>query len=127
LYGYTYSKTKANQQALTLDVGLVGVLGRLETLLLLEPDETELVLNIVDHGGLSLATIILISILGGGVGTLELEVVGADTLHVLAAVTFPENGDLLVGDKVESVGDNLVAGNNILSGVVSLNSRGDRM
>lgn len=100
---------------------LVVLLGRLEALLGLEPDETELILDIVDHGGLSLTTLLISSILGGGVGTLELEIL-AGTLEVLAAVTLPEEGELLVGDKVEGVGDDLVAGNDVLVCIVSLNS-----
>jgi hypothetical protein len=58
-------------------VGLVVLLGGLGALLSLEPDQTELVLDIVDHDGLTLATFILVSILSGGVGTLELEVLAA--------------------------------------------------
>jgi hypothetical protein len=114
-------KNKRVLQVRTLDVRLEVVLGRLEAILGLEPDETELILDIVDHGGLSLTTLIISSILGGGVGSLELEILAA-TLQVLAAVTLPEDGKFLVGDKVEGVGDDLVAGNDILVGIVSLYS-----
>lgn len=94
---------------------LVALLGRLLAFLSLEPDETELILDIVDHGGLALATLIVSAVLSGRVGTLELEVlVGA--LQVLAAVTLPKDIKILVGDKVEGVGDDLVTGNDILVG-----------
>jgi hypothetical protein len=99
-------------------VGLVVLLGGLGALLSLEPDQTELVLDIVDHDGLTLATFILVSILSGGVGTLELEVLAA-TLQVLAAVTFPKDIEILVGNKLEGIGDDLVTGNDVLVGLVS--------
>jgi hypothetical protein len=99
-------------------VRLVALLGGLSSVLGLEPDQTELVLDIVDHGGLTVATLIIAALLSGGVGTLELEVlVGA--LQVLAAVTLPKDIEILVVDKVESVGDDLVTGNNILVDNVS--------
>lgn len=101
-------------------MGLVALLGGLSAILNLEPDQTELVLDIVDHGGLTLATIIF-GVLSGGVGTLELEVlVGA--LQVLAAVTLPKDIEILVGDKVEGIGDDLVTGNDVLVGFVSSDS-----
>ena len=99
----------------TLEVGLV-VLRGLRALLSLEPDQTELVLDIVDHDGLTLATFLITSLLSGGVGTLELEVL-AGTLHVLAAVTLPKDIEILVGNKVEGVGDDLVTGNDVLVGL----------
>jgi hypothetical protein len=102
----------------TLEVGLVVLLGGLRALLSLEPDQTELVLDIVDHDGLTLATFLFSSLLSGGVGTLELEVL-AGTLHVLAAVTLPKEIELLVGDKLEGIGDDLVTGNDVLVGFVS--------
>lgn len=98
-------------------MALVALLGGLGAVLGLEPDQTELVLNIVDHGGLTLATLIL-TVLSGGVGTLELEVL-VGTLQVLAAVTLPEEIELLVGDKVKGIGDDLVTGNDVLVGFVS--------
>ena len=98
-------------------MGLVALLGGLRAVLDLEPDQTELVLDIVDHSGLTLATF-LISVLSGGVGTLELEVF-VGTLQVLAAVTLPKEIELLVGDKVEGIGDDLVTGNDVLVNFVS--------
>lgn len=100
----------------TLEVGLVALLRGLRALLSLEPDQTELVLDIVDHDGLTLATFLISSLLSGGVGTLELEVL-AGTLHVLAAVTLPKDIEILVGNKVEGVGDDLVTGNDVLVGL----------
>jgi hypothetical protein len=70
----------------------------------------------VDHGGLTLATLFVTSLLSGGVGTLELEVLIA-TLQVLAAVTLPKDIEVLVGDKLKGIGDDLVAGNDVLVGV----------
>lgn len=100
----------------TLEVGLVVLLGGLRALLSLEPDQTELVLDIVDHGGLTLATFIIVAVLSGGVGTLELEVL-AGTLQILAAVTLPKDIELLVGNKLEGIGDDLVTGNDVLVGL----------
>lgn len=97
-------------------MGLVALLRGLRALLSLEPDQTELVLDIVDHDGLTLATFLISSLLSGGVGTLELEVL-AGTLHVLAAVTLPKDIEILVGNKVEGVGDDLVTGNDVLVGL----------
>lgn len=93
-------------------MGLETILRRLEAILGLEPDETELVLNIVDHSGLTLTTL-LIAILSGGVGTLELEVL-VGLLEVLAAVGLPENGAVRVGSDLEGVGENLVSGDDVL-------------
>lgn len=98
-------------------MALVAFLGGLGAILDLEPDQTELVLDIVDHSGLTLATLIL-NVLGGGVGTLKLEVL-VGTLQVLAAVTLPKDIEVLVGDKVKSIGDDLVTGNDVLAGFVS--------
>lgn len=98
-------------------MALVAFLGGLGAILNLEPDQTELVLDIVDHSGLTLATLIL-SVLGGGIGTLKLEVL-VGTLQVLAAVTLPKDIEVLVGDKVKSIGDDLVTGNDVLAGFVS--------
>lgn len=95
----------------TLQVGLEGVLGGLETLLGLEPDETELVLNVVDHDGLTLATVVIVTALSGGVGTLQLEVLVL-LLEVLAAIALVE--DLVDLLELEGVGENLVSRNDIL-------------
>lgn len=89
---------------------LEGILGGLHALLGLEPDETELVLNVVDHDLLALTTL-LITTLGGGVGTLELEVL-VGLLEVLAAVALVE--DVVDGLDVEGVGEDLVTGDDIL-------------
>lgn len=96
-------------------MSLVAFLGGLRAILSLKPDQTELVLDIVDHGGLALATF-LVGVLSGGVGTLELEVL-VGTLQVLAAVTLPQDIEVLVGDKVKGIGDDLVTGNDVLVGV----------
>lgn len=100
----------------TLDMGLVALLAGLGAVLNLEPDKTELVLDIVDHGGLTLATLVVTTLLSGGVGTLELEVL-VGTLQVLAAVTLPKDIEFLVGDKLKGIGDDLVAGNDVLVSV----------
>lgn len=97
----------------TLEVGLEGILGGLHALLGLEPDETELVLNVVDHDGLTLTTGIVITALSGGVGTLELEVLVL-LLEVLAAVAGPEELAVTVLLDLEGVGENLVTGDDIL-------------
>lgn len=91
---------------------LEAILGRLQAVLLLEPDEAELVLNIVDHDGLALTTLI-IAILSGGVSTLKSEVL-VSLLEVLAAVGLPEDGAVSGGLDVEGIGENLVSGDNIL-------------
>jgi hypothetical protein len=96
----------------TLQVRFEGILGRLEALLGLEPDEAELVLNIVDHDGLIITTIVS-SVLSGGVGTGELEVLVL-LLEVLAAVGLPEDGAVLGGSDLEGVGENLVSGDDVL-------------
>lgn len=97
----------------TLEVTLEGILGGLQALLGLEPVETELVLDVVDHDGLTLTTGIIITALSGGVGTLELEVLVA-LLEVLAAVAGPEELALGVLLDLVGVGENLVAGDDIL-------------
>lgn len=94
-------------------MGLVGVLGGLQALLGLEPDKTELVLNVVNHDGLTLTTGIFLSILSGGVGTLKSEVLVL-LLEVLAAVGLPEDGDILGGSDLEGAGEDLVSGDNVL-------------
>lgn len=93
-------------------MGLEGVLGRLETLLGLEPDKTELVLNVVNHDGLVITTL-LTGLLSGGVGTSKLEVLVL-LLQVLAAVSLPENGAVLGGGDLEGVRENLVSGKDVL-------------
>lgn len=93
-------------------MGFVAFLGRLEALLGLQPDQTELVLDIVDHHGLTL-TSILLSILSRGIGTSELEIL-ADLLHVLAAVSLPEDGAVCGGLDVEGVRENLISGDSVL-------------
>jgi hypothetical protein len=93
-------------------VRLEGILGGLEALLGLEPDEAELVLDIVDHDGLIITTLVA-GLLGGGVGTGELEVLVL-LLEVLAAVSLPEDGAVLGGSDLEGVGENLVTGDDVL-------------
>ena len=97
----------------TLEVTLEGILGGLQALLGLEPVETELVLDVVDHDGLTLTTGIIITALSRGVGTLELEVLVA-LLEVLAAVAGPEELAVTVLLDLEGVGENLVTGDDIL-------------
>lgn len=92
-------------------MSLESILGRLHALLLLEPDETELVLDVVDHllRTFGVAAIVIFT-LGRGVGTLELE--GLLPLDVLAAVGLPQDTvDLL---DVEGVGEQLVSGEDVL-------------
>lgn len=91
---------------------LESVLGRLSAFLDLEPDKTELVLDVVDHDGLTLAALFL-SILGGGVGTLELEI-RVTLLEVLAAVGLQENGAIGGRVDLEGVREKLVSGNQVL-------------
>lgn len=102
----------------TLEVALEKRLGRRAVL---QPLETELVLNVVDHLHLVLAGVLL-GILSGGVGTLKLDVIATDALAVLAAVALPENGVVRVGLKVEGVGDKLVTGESVLIDMVRFNS-----
>jgi hypothetical protein len=102
----------------TLQVSLEVLLGGLEAFLGLEPDETELVLDIVDHDGLTLTTILL-RILSGRVGTLESEVLVL-SLHILAAVSLPQDVEVLVGNKLEGIGDDLVIGNDVLEALLDV-------
>ena len=97
----------------TLQVRLEVVLGRLQALLSLEPNKTELVLNVVNHDGLTLTTLILITTLSGGVGTGKLEIL-ADLLHVLAAVGLPQDGAVLGGGDLVGIRENLVSGDDVL-------------
>lgn len=93
-------------------MSLEGILGGLETLLGLEPDQTELVLNVVDHNGLTLTTIVT-TLLSGGVGTLEFEVLVLP-LEVLLAVGLPEDGAVSSGSDSEGVREHLVTGDDVL-------------
>lgn len=97
--------------ALTLDMRLVGLLGRLQALLGLEPDKTELVLDVVDHDGLTFTTT-LSGLLSRGVGTLELKFLIL-VLHELLAVALQQETILGLRD-FEGVGEKLVSGNDIL-------------
>lgn len=101
-----------DKAARTLQVRLEGILGGLQTLLGLEPDQTELVLDVVDHDGLALTSIV-ITALGGGVGALELEVLVL-LLEVLAAVGLPEDGAVSSRLDVEGIRENLVSGDDVL-------------
>lgn len=94
----------------TLQVRLEGLLGRLHALLGLEPDETKLVLNVVDHDSLAFTTAI-ITTLSGGVGALELDVLVL-VLHELLAVALPQEAVLL---DVEGVGEQFISGDNVLN------------
>lgn len=84
-------------------------LGRLHSFLGLEPDKTELVLDVVDHDLFTLTTFFITSF-GGRVGTLELIVFGA--FQVFAAVGSPEDG--AVWDDCEGVGDDFIFGDDVL-------------
>jgi hypothetical protein len=77
----------------------------------------------VNHLELALTTILLLSILSGGVGTGEFEVLATDTLRVLSAITLPEDeGEFLAVLKFEGIGDDLIVGNDVLMGLVSFKS-----
>jgi hypothetical protein len=92
-------------------VALEGILGRLHALLGLQPNETELILNVVNHDLLTLTAGIVITTLSRGVSTLELDVLVLP-LEVLAAVALVEDTvDLL---DLEVVGENLVSRDDIL-------------
>lgn len=95
---------------LTLEVLLEGILGRLHALLGLEPDELELIFDVVDHDGLTLTTLI-VGLLSRGIGTLKLEVLVL-ALEVLLAVALPEDGAGLLD--LEGIGEELVAGDEVL-------------
>lgn len=86
-----------------------SVLGRLHAVLGLEPDQIELILDIVDHDGL-VVTAVAAALLGGRVGTLQLEVLIL-LLEVLLAVALPEEAVLL---DVEGVGEEFVSGDDVL-------------
>jgi hypothetical protein len=94
-------------------VRLERILGRLHALLSLEPDETELVLDVVDHDLGTLATFFFLTTFGGRVGALELEVFGS--FEVFAAVGGPEDG--AVFDDLEGVGDDFIASDDVLDTV----------
>lgn len=90
---------------------LEGILGRLHALLGLEPDKTELILDIVDHDFTTFLTTLL-SLLSRRVGTLERKVL-VGLLQVLAAVALPQNTvDLL---DLEGVRENFISGNDVLN------------
>jgi hypothetical protein len=92
-------------------VALEGLLGRLHALLGLKPNETELILNVVNHDLLTLTASVLITALSGGVSTLKLDVL-IGLLEVLAAVALVKDTvDLL---DVEGVRENLVSRDDIL-------------
>lgn len=90
---------------------LESILGRLHSLLRLEPDKTELVLDVVDHDLLTLFTTTTF-FLGGGVSTLELDVDGTGLLQELAAVTFVENAVNLLDP--EGIGEKFVSREKVL-------------
>lgn len=94
-------------------MSLEGVLGRLQALLSLEPDKTELVLNVVDHNRLALTTSIITTVLSGRVGALKLEIL-ALLLQVLAAVGLPKDRAVRRGSDLEGVREKLVSGEDIL-------------
>jgi hypothetical protein len=91
-------------------VRLERILAGLHALLSLEPDKTELVLDVVDHDLGTLTTFFIITTFGGRVGTFELEVFG--TFEVFTAVGGPEDG--AVFNDLEGVGDDFIAGDDVL-------------
>jgi hypothetical protein len=95
----------------TLQVTLEGILGGLGTVLGLEPDETELVLNVVNHNLTTFSTTLIIATLSGRVGSLELEVL-VRLLEVLPAVALVEN--TVDGLDVVGVREDLVTRDDIL-------------
>lgn len=90
-------------------MALEGFLRRLHALLGLEPDQIELILDIVDHDGLVITTLVA-ALLGGRVGALQLEVLVL-LLEELPAVTLPEEAILL---DLVGVGEEFVSGDNVL-------------
>jgi hypothetical protein len=92
-------------------VSLEGILGRLGTVLSLEPDETELILNVVNHNLTTFSTALLIALLSGRVSSLELEVL-VRLLEVLPAVALVENA--VDGLDVVGIREDLVTRDDIL-------------
>jgi hypothetical protein len=92
-------------------VALEGILGRLHALLGLQPNETELILNVVNHDLLTITAGIIVTLLSGGVSTLKLDVLVLP-LEVLAAVALVEDTVNLLD--LEVVGENLVSRDDIL-------------
>lgn len=92
---------------------LEGVLGGLEALLGLQPNKTELVLDVVNHDSLAITTLVVITTLSGGIGTLELKLL-VRLLQVLAAVGLPEDGAVSSRLNVEGVREDLVTGDDVL-------------
>lgn len=92
-------------------MSLEGILGGLHSLLDLQPVEVELILDIVDHDGLIVTTGVA-TVLGGRVGTLQLEILVL-LLQELAAVALPQETILL---DLEGVGEEFVVGDDVLEG-----------
>lgn len=92
-------------------MALEGILGRLHALLGLQPNETELILNVVNHDLLTITAGIIVTLLSGGVSTLKLDVLVLP-LEVLAAVALVEDTVNLLD--LEVVGENLVSRDDIL-------------
>ena len=91
-------------------MSLEGILGRLHALLGLQLDETELVLNVMDHDRLAL-TASVFALLSRGVGTLQLDILVL-ALHELLAVALPEDAVDLIDFIV--VRENFISGDNVL-------------
>lgn len=93
-------------------MSLEGILRGLQALLRLEPDKTELVLDVVDHDGLAL-TALITTLLSGGVGALKLEIL-IGLLEVLAAVGLPQDRAVLGRGDLEGIREQFVSGDEIL-------------
>jgi len=93
-------------------MSLEGLLRGLHALLRLEPDQAELVLNVVNHDLLTLTTADIILILTQSRRVRALQLERLLSLHVLAAVGLPENAiDLL---DLVVIGEQLVSGDDVL-------------
>lgn len=93
---------------LTLQVTLEAILGRPQVIL--DPVKVELILNVVDHDGLIVATFIT-AFLSRGVGALKLKILVL-LLEILLAVALIQDARVL---DLVGVREKLVAGDDVLS------------
>ena len=103
----------SSQEQLTLQMGLESFLGRLQALFRLKPDETELVLNVVDHNLFTFITTTFVGLLSRRVGSLKLEVLATLLLKELAAVALVEHSIVDLLDLV-GISEELISRNDIL-------------
>lgn len=96
-------------------MSLEGILGGLGTVLGFEPNETELVLNVVNHNLTTFSTTLIIATLSGRVSSLELELL-VRLLEVLPAVALVENA--VDGLDVVGIREDLVTRDDILYSTV---------